>query len=85
MIMVKKNLENLIDYKNYYLFKKYMVTKEILMSHPISTLRKEVSKTNVRGYSKLKKAEIIDLMMKNKEKFAHIKTRLKPSRKLKNK
>ena len=50
-----------------------MVTKEILMSHPVATLKKEVAKTNIRGYSKLKKAEIIDLMLKNKDKFGHIK------------
>lgn len=60
-----------------------MVTKEILMSHPISTLRKEVSKTNIKGYSKLKKNEIIDLMLKNKGEFGHIKIRLKAPRKLK--
>ena len=52
-----------------------MHTREILASHPITTLRKEIAKTNIKGYSKMKKAEVIDLMMKdgNKDKFHHIK------------
>ena len=48
------------------------VTKEILNSHPATTLKKEIAKTNIKGYSKMKKAELVDLMMKNKEKFGHI-------------
>lgn len=55
-----------------------MVTREILESHPVSTLKKEIGKTNIRGYSKLGKKEIIDLMLENKERFDHIKMRLKP-------
>ena len=50
-----------------------MVTQEILNSHPISVLKKEISKTNVKGYSKMKKAEVINLMLKHKERFSHIK------------
>ena len=49
------------------------ITREILNSHPVSTLKKEISKTNIKGYSKMKKAEIVELMMKNKERFGHIK------------
>jgi len=49
------------------------LTREILKSHPISTLKKEISKTNIKGYSKMKKDEIVELMMKNKERFGHIK------------
>ena len=55
-----------------------MVTKEILESHPISHLRKEISKTNIKGYSRMKKSELIDLMLENKDRFGHIKMRLKP-------
>ena len=47
--------------------------KDILNSHPVATLKAEVKKANIKGYSKLKKAEIVDLMMKNKSKFSHIK------------
>jgi outer membrane biosynthesis protein TonB len=47
--------------------------REIFNSHPVSVLKKEISKTNIKGYSKMKKAQIVDLMMKNKERFKHIK------------
>ena len=52
-----------------------MPTREILASHPVTTLRREIAKTNIKGYSKMKKQEVIDLMMKdeNKDKFHHIK------------
>ena len=49
------------------------MTKEIFNSHPVSVLKKEISKTNIKGYSKMKKAEVVELMMKNKSKFGHIK------------
>ena len=52
-----------------------MLTRDILNSHSVSTLKKEISKTNVKGYSKMKKADVIDLMMKveHTDKFKHIK------------
>jgi hypothetical protein len=50
-----------------------MPSREILNSHPISTLKKEISKTNIKGYSKMKKSEVVNLMLKNKERFGHIK------------
>jgi len=61
------------------------ITREILRSHPVATLKKEISKTNVKGYSKMGKAELIELMMKHKERFGHIKmadkkARAKPDR-----
>ena len=55
----------------------YMTTKEILNSHSISTLKKEISKTIIKGYSTMKKNEIINLMLKNKERFSHIKMNTK--------
>jgi len=56
-----------------------MPSRPILDSHPISVLRKEISKTNIKGYSKMKKAEVISLMLKreNASKFSHIKMREK--------
>ena len=63
-----------------------MVTKQILISHPIKTLKSEVSKTNIKGYSKMKKDEIIELMLKYKSRFSHIKKReQKPKEKQKKK
>lgn len=35
-------------------------------------LKKEISKTNVRGYSKLKKEEVIQFMLKNKKRFMYL-------------
>ena len=62
-----------------------MVSKEILNSHSVGTLKKEISKTNIKGYSKMKKAEIVELMLKSKEKFMHIEMREKPKRQMKKK
>ena len=50
-----------------------MLTSDILNSHPVKTLKSEISKTNIKGYSKLKKNEIIELMLKYKSRFSHIK------------
>ena len=44
-----------------------------LESHPVTTLKKEISKTNIKGYSKMKKPEVVELMLKNKDRFHHIK------------
>ena len=57
--------------------------KSILESHSVATLKKEISKTNIKKYSKMKKAEIIELMMEHKEKFSHIKMAEKKERKKK--
>ena len=56
-----------------------MPTKDILNSYSVVELRKEVSKTNIKGYSKMKKSEVVELMMKpnNKPKFHHIKAKTK--------
>ena len=50
-----------------------------LMTHPVNTLRREIAKTNIKGYSKMKKSEVVELMMKpnNKPKFHHIKVKMK--------
>jgi len=49
-----------------------MTTFEVLNSHPISSLKKHISQSNIKGYSRLKKKELIELMIKHKEKFAHV-------------
>ena len=51
----------------------------IFNSHSVTTLKKEVSKTNIKGYSKMKKAEVVNLMVKNQSRFAHIKMNEKKS------
>jgi len=63
-----------------------MVTADILNSHPVKTLKSEISKTNIKGYSKLRKNEIIELMLKYKSRFSHIKKKgeeTKPPKKIK--
>lgn len=54
--------------------------RAIFNSHPVATLKKEISKTNIKGYSKMKKSQIVDLMMKNQERFKHIKMAEKKER-----
>jgi hypothetical protein len=58
-----------------------MVSREILNSHPVAHLRKEISKTNIKGASKMKKAELVDVMMKHQSRFSHITMRGKTERK----
>ena len=57
----------------------------ILNSHSVATLKGEIRKNNVKGYSGKKKADIIKLMIEHKEKFAHIKMAEKKQRKKKEK
>tara|TARA_R110002153_G_scaffold35313_3_gene105087 strand:+ start:5133 stop:5735 length:603 start_codon:yes stop_codon:yes gene_type:complete len=59
-----------------------MITKAILESHPVSVLKKEIRKSNIKKYSGLKKAEIIEIMLKdeNKGRFDHIKMAEKKER-----
>jgi len=49
------------------------ITREILNSHSVATLRKEISKTNIKGYSKMPKAQLVEVMMQNSPRFSHIK------------
>ena len=50
-----------------------MPTRQILNSHTVTALKKEISKTNIKGYSKLKKTQVIDLMLQHKARFHHMK------------
>ena len=43
-----------------------------LRSMRVGDLRKEISKTNVKGYSKLKKNEIVNLMLKYPKRFMYL-------------
>ena len=47
--------------------------KDILNSYSVKELKKFISNTNIKKYSKLSKNELIDLMITEKEKFNHIK------------
>ena len=45
-----------------------MVNCEILESHPVKVLKQEISATNIKGYSKMKKAELVELMLRSENK-----------------
>ena len=49
-----------------------MTTEKILSSYTIAQLKKEIGKANIKGYSKMKRAELHALIMKNKERFNHL-------------
>ena len=57
-----------------------MTTFEVFNSHSVSTLKKEISKHNLKGYSKLRKADVIKLMILNKDMFGHIVKREKTTK-----
>jgi hypothetical protein len=58
-----------------------MLTKEILDSHPLKTLKSEIAKQNIKGYSTMKRPQLTDLMMKHKDKFMDLKHAEKKERK----
>ena len=45
---------------------------EILQKMKVSDLKKEISKQNIKGYSKLKKAELIEIMTDRPDKFKYL-------------
>lgn len=49
---------------------------DILKSYTLEELKKEIKKTNITGYSKLKKADLIELMLKHEERFKHLKKKV---------
>ena len=48
-----------------------MTTEKILSSYTIAQLKKEIGKTNIKGYSKMKRAELHAIIIKNKERFRY--------------
>ena len=61
------------------------VTREILKSHSVGTLRSELKKSNVKGITTMKKAQVIDEMMKRADLFDYIKMAPKRTRQAKKK
>jgi len=43
-----------------------------LAKHTVKKLKKEISSMNIKGYSKLRKADVIKLIIKNKSRFPHL-------------
>ena len=56
-----------------------MPTHAILNSYTLSELKKEISQHNIKGYSKMKKAEVIKLMLHkdHRHRFAHKKKKVR--------
>jgi hypothetical protein len=46
--------------------------REILMSHPVSVLRKKIAEQNIKGYHAAKKSEVVDKMLEHPERFQGI-------------
>ncbi len=57
--------------------------REIFESHPLKSLRKEVAKTNIKGFSTMKKADLVNVMLRNVERFRYMKMYVKPKPKKK--
>jgi hypothetical protein len=57
--------------------------KTILQSHPVFNLREQIANTNIFGYSKYKKAQLIELMLNEKfiDRFQHITMYIRPKKK----
>ena len=49
------------------------MTFEIFNSHTMKYLKSEISKTNIKNYSKMNKGSLIELMLINIDRFEHIK------------
>lgn len=49
-----------------------MELKDVLKKMKVGELKKEISKTNIRGYSKLRKDEIIKMMLQYESRFMHL-------------
>jgi len=56
--------------------------KTILQSHPVFNLREQIANTNIFGYSKYKKAQLIELMLADEfiDRFQHITPYIRPER-----
>tara|TARA_R110001592_G_scaffold53592_1_gene164266 strand:- start:304 stop:1593 length:1290 start_codon:yes stop_codon:yes gene_type:complete len=54
-----------------------MITREILKTHPVSNLKAELRKSNIKNIGSMKKAEVIEEIMKRKSDFNHIKPHVK--------
>lgn len=54
--------------------------RQILHSHPVYVLRAFIKQHNITGYSKMKKAEIVNIMMAHKSRFSHLRLYVRPKK-----
>ena len=50
-----------------------MLTIDHLKKYSVAVLKKEISKQNIRGYSKMKRGDLVALMLENQDKFMYLK------------
>jgi len=50
-----------------------MLTADHLKKFSVSVLKKEISKSNIKGYSKMKRGDLVALMLENQDKFMYLK------------
>ena len=50
-----------------------MLTSDHLKKYSVSVLKKEISKSNIKGYSKMKRGDLVALMLENQDKFMYLK------------
>ena len=50
-----------------------MLTSDHLKKYSVSILKKEISKQNIKGYSKMKRADLVALILENGDKFMYLK------------
>ena len=57
-----------------------MTSEEVLKSYTVAELKKEISKRNIKGYSKMKRAELHALIMKHRQHFSDLVKKDKPKK-----
>ena len=50
-----------------------MLTIDHLKRYSVAVLKKEISKSNIKGYSKMKRGDLVALMLENQDKFMYLK------------
>ena len=50
-----------------------MLTSDHLKKYSVSVLKKQISAQNIKGYSKMKRGELVALMLENQDKFMYLK------------
>ena len=50
-----------------------MLTIDHLKKYSVAVLKKEISKSNIKGYSKMKRGDLVALMLENQDKFMYLK------------
>ena len=50
-----------------------MLTADHLKKYSVSILKKEIGKQNIKGYSKMKRGDLVALMLENQDKFMYLK------------